>query len=118
MENNSLIEKKEYSFIDKIKNFFRKIFGKQNKVIVEDKLLNVEKTSEYTNNFKASLSDSTNIEEMKKNSKILEIIDIIEKEPKTLKKLSMDKLEVIDNYYVDRIFEIDKKINTLKRKLA
>ena len=39
-----------------------------------------------------------------------EIIKIIEKEPELLKKLDIPKLEMIDNYYKEKIAEYKKKL--------
>ena len=58
--------------------------------------------------------DEKNAEIIKKNNqkrKMEEIIKIIEKEPELLKKLDIPKLEMIDNYYKEKIAEYKKKLS-------
>lgn len=47
-------------------------------------------------------------EKIKKEQKLDEIIEIIEKNPELLEKISTDKLEIIDNYYTEKISKLEK----------
>lgn len=66
--------------------------------------------------YKINIPDEVNskiINESKRKRKLLEIIQIIENNPETLEKLDIPKLEVIDNYYKEKIIECKKKIESL-----
>lgn len=53
---------------------------------------------------------SKHVDNSFQQKKLKEIIEIIEKHPSTLQKLDIEKLEVIDNYYIEKIAEYKKKI--------
>ena len=119
-KNNSLLVKEDDGFLKKIKRFFKNLL-KRNNIKESNTELEYSNTNEIKNSnedFSHNLSEQTNIEEIRKKEKIQEIIDIIEKEPKTLDNLTIDKLKIIDNYYDEKIQEADEKIKKLKSKLA
>lgn len=45
-----------------------------------------------------------------KNKKMLEIIKTIEENPKVLESLSIERLKIINDYYIYKINELNKKI--------
>lgn len=45
-----------------------------------------------------------------KNKKMLEIIKTIEENPKILESLNIERLKIIDDYYIYQINELKKKI--------
>ena len=58
--------------------------------------------------------DDSSMEEINKQNKINkleEIFQIIEKEPRVLEKLDIEKLKIIDKYYKYKVSECKKKQN-------
>ena len=116
MNNNGLIEYKE-SFITKIRNYFKRIFGKEDK-----QYNNIQEKSN------ANISESVN--EAKKDSFITElsvddknINNVIEKKnflqeiegnEEKLNMLSIERLQKLERYYDSIIAENDKRIKKLK----
>ena len=115
-KNNSLVLIEEKSVFGRIKKFFRIMFGKNKIDITAEAVKQEEPIS--TNTFSQDLKLETTLEEANKKDKLEDIISIVEKEPQTLDKLSIEKLKVIDEYYDKKIEEVDKKITKLKSKLA
>lgn len=121
MNNNLPAEMKNENIFKRLFNFVKNIFKKDtniqnieqnNTVYDEDK----KSTNKITELYKVSGMDEVNEEYRKKEDKrkkIEEIIQIIEKEPKTIKKLDISQLEVIDNYYKEKIAECKMKIAKL-----
>ena len=71
------------------------------------------KSNKIIDLYKVENIDEKNAEIIKKNNqerKMEKIIKIIEKEPELLKKLDIPKLEMIDNYYKEKIAEYKKKL--------
>lgn len=116
MNNNGLIEYKE-NFITKIKNFFKRLFGRKN-----------EQYSNIQENSSNSLNESINKE---KKDKLIteirvddkEINDVVKKDNflkeiegnrEKLNMLSIDRLRKLEKYYDNVIAENDKKIKKLK----
>ena len=100
----------------KLKFFFLNIFVKKDtNVNFKNTENNVEN---FNNNFSEILKEETVLEAANKKDKIGEIISIVEKEPKILDNLNIEKLKVIDNYYDKKIEEVNTKINRLKNKFA
>lgn len=108
--NNNLPIKKEYSIIFRIKNFFRKLFNKEdsnysindsdseNKNIYDDKM-----EGNFGDNLKVEVSNEY-VKEITKN----DFIDEIEKNPDLLYNLSIDRLKKLEKYY-DELIEKDKE---------
>ncbi len=51
---------------------------------------------------------------LKQREKMEEIIAIIEKNPNTLKKLDIRRLEIIDRYYIDKIEKYKNKLAKIR----
>lgn len=108
------------SFISKIKCFFSKLFNKSTK--------KSNNNLELDNN--SNVSNSTNVSNLKETIKYdisekvneqLEVKNLVknaEENPDFLETLSIDELEKIDTYYDNTIENYNKKIETLKKKLA
>ena len=114
-KNNSIVEYKE-SFIMKIKNFFKKIFGKNEEVhsttknnIAETEII---KNSASQKNFFEDLKvDSADIDNVINKKNFLEEID---RNVEALKLLSVDRLRKLEKYYDGLIKKNDEKIKKLK----
>ena len=113
MGNNQLsVTQKDNIFI-KIKDFFSKIFkSKKDKNIKE---ITTEKIQKQDKNFLQNLNSQTNTEELDKQNKIIEIVNIIEQDSKLLNNVSAEKLKVISKYYDNKIKELDKRIGQLEK---
>ena len=115
MNNNGLIEYKE-SFITKIRNFFKRIFGKkdnQNKMQEESNVnisesINDKKKDSFINEL---IVDDNNIYNVVKKESFLKEIEGNEEK---LNMLSIDRLQKLEKYYDNIIAENDKKIKKLK----
>ena len=93
----------------------KKIFYKKEKNIKRKNLeeKNTLKKGKMEDKYKVQNINetSTNIIKADKRKKVTEeIIKIIEKRPDLLENLDIKKLEVIDQYYKDKIIEYKKKI--------
>lgn len=111
MENNLPAVIRKNTILKKMVNFMKNIFKKRKKakkipkeVECESKINELYKVADLEENNKKVVK-----EEIKKE-KLFEIIQIIEKNPETLKKMDIHKLEVIDRYYKNEIEEYKKKI--------
>ena len=124
MNNNLPAEIKKENIFKRLFNFVKKIFKKDTNIQIIEQNNNVESvyaedkksTNKITELYKVSGLDEVNEEYRKREDnrkRIEEIIQIIEKEPKTIKKLDIPQLEVIDNYYKEKIAECKMKIAKL-----
>ena len=115
MNNNGMIEYKE-SFITKIKNFFKRLFGKSEEKynyileepvneITEEKL---ERQSNFIDNIKVNTKE-VNFVIDKKN-----FLEEIKGNEGALNRLSIDRLKKLEKYYDSVIAENEKKIKKLK----
>lgn len=111
MNNNGLIEYKE-SFITKIKNFFKRLFGKNNIQEVPNdtanEFYNDEKKDKFITELKVDSREVNNV--VKKDNFLKEI----EGNPEKLNMLSIDRLKKLEKYYDSVIEENDRKIKKLK----
>lgn len=98
------------NLITKIKQFFRKLFYKQEKNTIKKEIIEPVRL----NNFKEELESKVNLN----YSKQLEqdkFIEKIEKTPNLLYNLSLERLETLEQYYDDLIKEDEKKLEMLKK---
>ena len=115
---------KKETFFKKIFKALLKIFKKkpekldyvQNNIVESQNVVNYKNTNNIRElyslpNF-SEINSKFRIEQDKINA-IEEIIKIIEKEPKSLKNLNIQQLEVIDNYYSKQILKYKAKISKL-----
>lgn len=115
MNNNGMIEYKE-SFITKIKNFFKRLFGqseKQNNYIQEKPVNEItEEKQERQSNFIGNIKVDTKVVNSvidKKN-----FLEEINGNEEALNMLSIDRLKKLEKYYDSVIAENEKKIKKLK----
>lgn len=110
---------KKDNFFKRFIKFFKKILKNENTESIENNKKEDNIKNEFSYNKKTFLEEykvekqdtiQNNLSNDFKQKKLEEIIYIIEKYPYTLDKLDIDKLEIIDNYYIDKIAEYKKKI--------
>lgn len=98
--------------IEKIKSFLNKIFS--NKTA----MLNEGQKNVVNNSVDTKINVVEEIKrENKKEQTVKEIIDITEKNPYLLENLSLEKLDVIDNYYKDENKKLESEIKLMNRKI-
>lgn len=98
---NNLPAKYKNSLLNKISNFFKKIFGKKNVHNIEIRT-EVEEIDNFKKNIRVDGSiDSSYIQNMNKE----QFIEQFEKQPNLLYNLSVEQLEKLDIYY-DEILEV------------
>ena len=107
MSNNYII-KYEKSFIAKIKNFFRRLFGKHK--VQSDTKIKEEKQYSFFYDIKVDAKATNSIIEKKS---FLEEIDGNEE---ALKMLSIDRLKKLEKYYDGVIEQNNKIIEKLKNE--
>lgn len=116
MNNNEMIEYKE-GFISKIKNFFKKLFGKQEeqhnyiqkeKNINEIKEVRQEKQDSFINEIKVDTKIVDSVIE-KKN-----FLEEINGNEDALNMLSIERLQKLEKYYDNIIEQNNEKIKKLK----
>ncbi len=72
--------------------------------------------SKFKKSYKVEGLDEKNreiVDKEKNRKKMEEIIEIIEKKPELLENLNVPKLEIIDNYYKEKISECKRKLAKL-----
>ncbi|MBP3800753.1 MAG: hypothetical protein J6I85_01800 [Clostridia bacterium] len=123
MNNNGMIEYKE-SFISKIKNFFKNLFGKkeeqnsysyqenideikQEKIEAEQHELDSNK-KQFINNIRVDSNVNNKVVERKN------LLKQFEGNEEALNMLSIDRLKKLEKYYADVIKQNDGKIKKLK----
>lgn len=116
MSNNGLIEYKE-NFIMKIRNFFKRLFGKeynQYNNIQEKSNVNISESINEEN--KDSFITELSVDDKKINNVIekKKFLQEIEGNEEKLNMLSIDRLQKLVKYYDSIIEENDKKIKKLK----
>ena len=112
---NNLPQKYEGNFIFRIKRFFSNLFVKKS---VEKEKVELEIKEEK----KEIHIKENSIEKMKKESKKVhledDILRIVEENPKLINTLTLSQLEKLNDIYDKVIIENDRKIQSLRRKLA
>ncbi len=128
--NNNLPAEINNNIFKRFINFIKNIFIKTKEVDVEkvlekyDKINekeNIEPTKEFLEEIRINgIEEKAKelIDEKLKKEKMKEIINIIENNPEKLEELDVQKLETINNYYDEKILELDREIEELKTKLA
>lgn len=115
MNNNGLIEYKE-SFISKIKNLFKRIFGEseeQYNYMQEEHINELKKNNYWQNNISNDLKVN-----IKATNTVIErnnFLKKIEGNEEALKMLSINRLKELERYYNDIIKKNNEKINKLKK---
>lgn len=111
--NNGLIEYKK-SFVSKIKDFLKNLFGmkKANDVIpkVEDEVAVInDRTNKFLNEIRVENNDLEKLIDKK------DFLNFLDGNEEALKKLSIDKLEKLIKYYDGVIEKNDKLIKRMKK---
>ena len=110
--NNLLIKYKSKNifqkFISPLKNAFKKASKPEIKVEIKNQLLRPIIAEKY----KVEGIVSTDIKSVESKT-MQEIIDIIENNPEALEKLSIKKLELIDQYYIDKINQYRQMLDNM-----
>lgn len=115
MKNNLPI-KEDNSFLGKIKNFFRKLFyrnrgeSRVDNVITEQPQIKKQDNTDFQESIKVEVKNDY-ITEMKRE----EFLDNLEKNPKLLYELSVEKLEKLENYYSESIKKQEEKLAKIKK---
>lgn len=115
MNNNGMIEYNE-SFITKIKDFFKRLFGqseKQNNYIQEE---SANKITEEKKEGQSDFIDNIKVDTKPVNSVIdkKNFLEEIKGNEEALNMLSIDRLKKLEKYYDSVIAENEKKIKKLK----
>ena len=125
--NNNLPIKKS-SIIERIKNFFKKLFFKESKGSEIKELNNVENattekeniltTSEQQNEWISKYQNTNNSQtknEYVLNNEREEFLDKIGKNPKMLYDLSIDRLEELEGHYKESIEKLEGRLSKLQK---
>lgn len=121
VNSNLPVEVKRESFFKRIFNFLKRTFGREEKCnstyIVNTDSSDKTNAENLKGQYKVENLELKNEEVIKRENqrrKLQEIIQIIENNPDSLEKLDISKLEIIDNYYAEKIAENKLKIAKLK----
>lgn len=108
--------KQEHGFINRIKQFFRKLFYKKKEIVLQEVIQNVKipENNQTANSFKERLETEVENDYLKDIEKD-DFIKKIEKNPNILYGLSLDRLEKLEKYY-DKLLEKDRlELERLKK---
>ena len=113
--NNQLIKKEDLSIFDKIRSFFKNIFGKkkQETNINNSELKDITKNTEFENNLKVNISNR-----VQKEYELNNFIKEIEDNPSMVENLSNDRLDKLIKYYEDITDSKKRKIERLKASIS
>lgn len=100
-ENKLILLEKQNIFV-KIKNYFYKLFHKENKNISIEKQEKEENIVDKSN-FKENIKTEVDFSEINNEIKKEEFLKKIEKDETILKKLSLDRLKLLEKFYEDRV---------------
>lgn len=113
---NNLPTKEDNSFLKKIKNFFRKLFYRKpveksvDNVIAEQTLIKKENNTAFQESIKVEVKNDY-LTEMKREK----FLDDLEKNPKLLYELPIEKLEKLEDYYKISIKKQEEKLARIKK---
>ena len=113
--NSNLPVKRNESFLNKIKSFFRKVFykkGKHEKLSYQaDTISKNRETQKFGDSIKAEVNNDF-LNDLKRE----EFLDKISKNFNIINDLSIEKLEKIEQYYIESIKYHEKKLASLKNE--
>lgn len=118
MNNKLPIEVKEDNIFKKIFSYIKNIFNKKDEHHeIKESIKNKDDNEEFYK-LKEKLMKNNNQYVQKRSSKKImdEIIELVEENPDMLEKLDIEKLEIIDRYYEQRIIECKEILNKRKAK--
>ena len=113
---NNLQVKENNPFFEKIKNFFRKLFYRKpteisvDNVIAEQTTIKKENNTAFQESIKVEVKNDY-VTEMKRE----EFLDDLEKNPKLLYELPIEKLEKLEDYYNESIKKQEAKLAKIKK---
>ena len=110
--NNLLIKYKSKNIFQKFISFLKNVFKKVPKTEIKVEIENQPLQPTIAEKCKAEGIVSKNNKSGERKT-MQEIIDIIEKNPGALEKLSIKKLELIDQYYVDKINQYRQMLDNM-----
>lgn len=115
MNNNGMIEYKE-SFITKIQNFFKRLFGKNEERLNYIQEQPVNEMTEEKQETQSNFIDNIKVDTKAVNSVIEKknFLEEIKGNEEALNMLSIDRLKKLEKYYDSVIAENEKKIKKLK----
>ena len=111
-QEKNLIKKNEDNLLGKIKNFFKKLFSKKNKV-VEEQITESTISEENNSDFKESIKITEDEE-----SKLLELQRRYRRGEISEKDLTDEQIESLCTLYDKQIEEIQKTIELKSQKLV
>lgn len=116
--NNQLPIQRESNIFIRFINFFRKkkINKKNATVTGENSTINESKDVTLSSNLNLNFTHEKN-DIQKKQEALHDIIKIVEKNPDILYKLDIQKLNIINNYYDEKIIKLEKRLAKLKRTI-
>lgn len=117
MDNKNLLPSvRKDGFFNKIKILFKSIFYKQPK-LMKDSEKNIEPIKENGNvlSFNEKLKVKIDNEKLSKERELRSVVEKIEENPEHLKELTIEQLEDINEYYIEKIKEVDQEIDRLKK---
>ena len=114
MENNLLPDKKKDGILSRLKNFFKSIFYKQSKEVdyIDNTVLETKSSEE---NFMKDLKEKTDMDNAYEKETIEYLVVETEKNPEKLNNLDVEQLEKISEYYDQKIENVDKEIEKVKK---
>lgn len=113
---NNLPIKEDNSFFGKIKNFFRKLFYRNRRessvdnIVTEQPQIKKQDNTAFQESIKVEVKNDY-VTEMKRE----EFLDNLEKNPKLLYEVSVEKLEKLENYYNESIKKQEEKLAKIKK---
>lgn len=113
---NNLPMKEDNSFLKKIKNFFRELFYRKpvenslDNVIVEQTPIKKENNTAFKESVKVEVKNDYSTE-MKREK----FLDDLERNPKLLYELPIEKLEKLEDYYNESIKKQEAKLAKIKK---
>lgn len=113
--NSNLPVRQNYSLWEKIKNFFKRKFLKESKRINDENKIEERAT---VNNIQKNFLDKLNNNAKEPSINYVErekFLDNIEKNPKLLYSLPIEKLRMLENYYEESIKIYEKKLARIKK---
>ncbi len=115
MNNNGMIEYKE-SFITKIKNHFKRLFGRSKEQDNDVQKESINKISEESQEIQSNFIDNIKVDAKFVNSVIDKnnFLEEIDGNEEALNMLSIDRLKELEKYYDSAIEENKKKLKKLK----
>lgn len=116
MVNNLLPDTKKGGFFNRLKLFFISITFKRDKLIQEhDDIANRENVENKGSSFMDNLKANTDVEKTCEEETLGFIVKKVEENPQVLDNLTIEQLENVNEYYNEKIQEVNNEINKIRR---